>query len=337
MHRLISRAQWCAFLLLNLLLVGSKLHAAPQTYGQPATPRIVGYVELALQQGDLASAAALVGQYRRLNGDTPEALEAFSWLARGELAAGDTGKAMQDAEEITRIAQASLSTRKLDAEPYLPLALGAAYEVKAEVLEKEHKRSEAIQLLRSGMVTWRGTSLVDRLQKAINLLTLQGKPMPVLREAEWIGTKPNTPAEWRGRPLMLFFWAHWCADCKAEAPIITQLAEEFEPKGLVVIAPTRLYGYTAQNENAPVAEEKAFIEKVFDQYYASIPKVQVPLDAGNFARFGVSTTPTIVLVDRHGVVQLYHPGVMDEATLRSSIGHLLVPPNLTHNAAQSGR
>lgn len=320
-----------------LLLAGSVIQAAAQTYGQPATPRIVTYVELALQQGDLASASALVSQYRRLNGDTPEAMEAFSWLARGELAAGHLSKAMQDAEEITRIAQASLSTRKLDAEPHLPLALGAAYEVKAQVLEKEHKRSEAIQLLRSGMVTWRGTSMVDRLQKTINVMTLQGKPMPLLREAEWIGAKPAVPAEWRGKPLMLFFWAHWCADCKAEAPIISRLAQEFEPKGLVVIAPTRLYGYTAQDENAPPAEEKAFIEKVFDTYYAGIPKVQAPLDGGNFGRFGASTTPTIVLVDRHGVVQLYHPGVMDEATLRSSIERLLAPANLTHNTARTGR
>ncbi len=333
MHRVIPRA-WFLF----VLLAGGAIDAAAQqSYGQPATPRIVAYVELALQQGDLASASALVGQYRRLNGDTPEAMEAFSWLARGELAAGDLNKAMQDADEITRIVQASLSTRKLDAEPHLPLALGAAYEVKAEVLEKEHKRSEAIQLLRSAMVTWRGTSMVDRLQKTIHLLTLQGKPMPALREAEWIGAKPAVPAEWRGKPLMLFFWAHWCADCKAEAPIIARLAQEFEPQGLVVVAPTRLYGYTAQDENASPAEEKAFIDQVFDKYYAEIPKVQVPLDGGNFGRFGASTTPTIVLVDRHGIVQLYHPGLMDEATLRSSIEHLLVPANLTHNSARTGR
>ncbi len=319
------------------LLWATGVRAAPQTYGQPATPRIVAYVELALQQGDLASASALVAQYRRLNGDTPEALEAFSWLARGELAAGDLSKAMQDAEEITRLAQASLSTRKLDAEPHLPLALGAAYEVRAEVLEKEHKRDEAIQLLGSGMAIWRGTSLVDRLQKSINLLTLQGKPMPVLRETDWIGANRAMPANWRGKPLMLFFWAHWCADCKAEAPVIAQLAQEFEPKGLVVIAPTRLYGYTAQNENASPAEEKAFIEKVFDAYYAGIPKAEVPLDSGNFARFGASTTPLIVLVDRRGTVQLYHPGLLDEATLRSAIERLLAPPNLTRNAARSGR
>ncbi len=304
-----------------------------QSYGQPAIPRIVGYVELALRQGDLSSAVALVQQYRRLNGDTPETLEAMSWVARGELGAGNSSEAMRYADEIMHLSQTSLATRKLDAEPHLPLALGAAYEVEAEVLAQEGKRTEALQLLRSGMHTWQGTSLVDRLQKNINLLTLQGRPMPTLRETEWIGAKPVVPNAWRGKVLLLFFWAHWCADCKAESPIISQLAQELEPKGLAVIAPTRLYGYTAEDENAPPAKEEAFISEVFDKYYSGIPKVQVPLDGGNFQRFGVSTTPTIVLVDRRGTVQLYHPGVMSEADLRSAIERLLSPANAARHSS----
>ncbi len=305
-----------------------------KSYGQPATPQIVSYVVSALQQGDLASARALVGQYRQLNGDTPETLEALSWLARGEAAAGNMAEALHDAQEIERVAKTSLSTRQMDSEPHLPLALGAAYEVEAEVLTKEGKRAEALQMLRSGMATWRGTSLVDRFQKNINLLSLQGRPMPLLRETDWIGAKPASPNAWRGKVTLLFFWAHWCADCKGEAPIITRLAEEFEPKGLVVVAPTRLYGYTAQEEHATAAVEKPFVEKVFEKYYAGIPKVQAPLDSGNFGRFGVSTTPTIVLIDRRGVVQMYHPGVMDEASLRNGIERLLTPLSA---ASESGR
>ncbi len=320
-----------------MLLLASGAAALPQSYGQPATPKVVAYVELALQQGDLADAAALVNQYRRLNGDTPEALEAFSWVARGELASGDIAQATRDAEEIKRAAQTSLATRKLDAEPHLPLALGAAYEVEADALAEQHKRPEALELLRAGMVTWKGTSLVERFQKNINALTLQGTPMPPLRETEWIAGKPANADAWRGKPLLLFFWAHWCADCKAEAPIITRLAEEFEPKGLVVIAPTRLYGYTAQEENATPSQETAFVQKVFERYYSGIPKVQVPLNGGNFERFGASTTPLIVLIDRRGKVQLYHPGVMDEASLKSGIERIVAPASTSRQALPSGR
>lgn len=308
-----------------LLAAGSFAGAQdiPKTYGQPPLPRVVAYVELSLKNGDLASAQALAAQYRRLNGDTPEALEALGWVARGELATGQVDQALKDAEEIEHSTQAALSTRTLDAEPQLPLALGTAYEVEAESLFAQHKRTEALQLLQKALRAWRGTSLADRLQKNINEMTLNGRPMPLLREPAWIGPKPLPIAALHGKVLLLFFWAHWCADCKAEAPIMAKLATDLEPKGLRIVAPTRLYGYTAANDHAAPAEETAFIGKVFERYYSNIPKAQVPLDTLNFRRFGASTTPTIVVVDRYGIVRLYHPGVMDEASLRAVIEPLL--------------
>jgi len=305
--------------------------------GHAATPRIVAYVISALKMGDLANARALVNQYRKLNGDTPEALEAFSWLARGEVAAGNSDAAQADATEIEQLAKTALSTRPLDAEPHLPLALGAAYEVQADLLKKQNQRTEALQLLRAAIVTWRGTSLVDRLQKNINLLTLQGKPMPLLQQADWIGAKPAAAHPERGKPTLLFFWAHWCPDCKAEAPIMRALAEEFGPRGLVILAPTRYYGYTAQEENATPAVEKSFMEKVFERYYSQIPGILVPVDSGNFTRFGVSTTPTIVLADRRGTVRLYHPGAMDQESLAKAIEQVLAPAGAAPKSAGAGR
>jgi thiol-disulfide isomerase/thioredoxin len=296
---------------------------AQASYGQPATPRIVLYVQTALQHGDLAQAFALVAQYRRLNGDTPEALEALSWLARGQLAFGHLEEADKEAAEIERSATAALATRSLDQEPHLPIALGAAYEIQAEVMNAEHKKTEAVALLDNEMRRWRGTSIVSRLQKNLNLLTLQGKPMPPLKETEWLGARPASLVSERGKVLLLFFWAHWCADCKADAPIIAKVARNYASHGLVVIAPTRLYGYTAEEDHAAPTIERPFVDKVYEHYYAGIPNAGVPLDTGNFDRFGVSTTPTIVLVDRRGIVRLYHPGAMDEQSLRAAIEPLL--------------
>ena len=295
------------------------------TYGQTPVTRVVAYVQMALKNGDLASASAMVAQYRRLNGDTPEALEAFSWLARGELAAGQIDQASKDADEIRHACETALATRSLDAEPHLPLALGAAYEVEAGALNERHERAEALQLLRTQLRRWRGSSLADRLQKNINVLTLEGRPMPLVSESEWIGPKPPAASTLRGKVVLLFFWAHWCADCKVEIPVVTQLAAELEPKGLVLIAPTKRYGYTAQEEHAAPATETAFIQQVYEKLYASIPGIRVPLDAGNFERFGASTIPTLVVVDRRGIVRLYHPGIMEEKDLRAAIEPLLVP------------
>jgi thiol-disulfide isomerase/thioredoxin len=295
----------------------------PKTYGQPPQPPIVANVISALKAGDLATAEALAAQYRQANGDTPPALLALGWVARGELAARQVDRAQETAGQIVKSAQVALAARPLDAEPYLPLALGTAYEVAAEALFAQGKRPAALRLLQSALAKWPETSLADRLQKNINLMTLQGRPMPLLRETEWIGNKPASPAAWRGKVLLLFFWAHWCADCKADAPVIAKLAEEMKARGLVVVAPTRRYGYTFDDDHAPAAKETPFIVKVFERYYGRIPVEGVPVDAGNFRRFGVSTTPTIVLVDRHGIVRLYHPGLMTEDDLRAALEPLL--------------
>jgi thiol-disulfide isomerase/thioredoxin len=288
---------------------------------------LVAYVQMTVERGDLGSASAVVDRFRKQAGDTPETLEALSWIARGELKAGHLDEASKKAEEVKRLCETALGSRKLDDEPHLALALGAAYEVQAQALSESHQRTEAVRLLQSAERKWRGTSIVARLQKNVNVLTLEGKPLPLLRASEWIGTKPVSENALRGKVVLLFFWAHWCADCKAEAPILKQLGTEFEGQGLVIIGPTKLYGYTAQDEHASAAEEGAFIEKVYARFYSEIPNLHVPVGEMNFERFGASTTPTIVVADRRGIVKLYHPGLMDEASLRAAVEPLLKGEN----------
>jgi thiol-disulfide isomerase/thioredoxin len=309
---------------------------APAGYSQSPGAVLVAYVQMAVERGDLASASALVDEFRKQAGHTPEALEALSWIARGELKAGRPDEAFKKAEEVRRLSEIALANRKLDDEPHLPLALGAAYEVQTQALSESHQRTEAVRLIQSAERKWRGTSIVARLQKNLNVLTLEGKPLPVLRASEWIGAKPVPESTLRGKVVLLFFWAHWCADCKAEAPILKQLGTEFERKGLVIVGPTKLYGYTAQDEHASAAEEKAFIEKVYARFYSEIPNLHVPFGEMNFERFGASTTPTIVLADRRGVVKLYHPGLMDEASLRAAIEPLLGGENQRRAVAGKG-
>ena len=119
--------------------------------------------------------------------------------------------------------------------------------------------------------------------------------------------------------MLLFFWAHWCADCKAEAPIITQLRSEFAGKGLKVIGPTRLYGYTAQIEHASPSDELRYIDAVRHRFYSGLMDMPVPISKYNFEVYGASTTPTLVLLDRAGKVAMYHPGALPYDQLRAEI------------------
>jgi thiol-disulfide isomerase/thioredoxin len=120
--------------------------------------------------------------------------------------------------------------------------------------------------------------------------------------------------------VLLFFWAHWCADCKAEVPIIERLRQEFASAGLVVIGPTQLYGYAAQGADASPAQERAYIDSVRQRYYAGLLDMPVPLSQQNFKTYGASTTPTLVVLNRAGQVALYHPGAMRYEDLRAALG-----------------
>ena len=127
----------------------------------------------------------------------------------------------------------------------------------------------------------------------------------------------------KGAPVLLFFWAHWCGDCKAEAPIITQLRTEFA-QGLTVLGPTRLYGYTAQVENAAPSDELAYIDAVRHRFYAGLLDMPVPISKYNFDMYGASTTPTLVLLDRTGKVAMYHPGALPYDQLKAEIEKVVV-------------
>ena len=282
-----------------LLLVAISCHA-----------QLVPYVEGLVTHGRLADAQLLTERFRHQHGTTPEVLTAMSWLARGEMNDHQYAKAETDAEEVRGQVKATLTTRKLDSDAYLGLALGATYEVQAQCMVAEGRRSEALQLLEAAEKEYRGASIEARLQKNILLLTLVGHTLPAIQ---------GTAKTWSGKPVLLFFWAHWCPDCKAMGPSIAKLATEFEPKGLVVLAPTRYYGYTSEKESVTPQEEKGVIDEVYQRFYSIIPKAIVPVEAANFERFGASTTPTIVVADRGGIVKLYHPGAMTEAALRQVI------------------
>jgi thiol-disulfide isomerase/thioredoxin len=283
---------------------------------------IVDDVLVALKQNNLGLGNAFVTQYRAQHGVTPEYLEALSWLGRGALAARQLDKAEGYAREAETLASAELKKRPLDAEPYLPIALGAAIEVQGLALEARGERGEAIAYLQKELATYRATSIRTRIQKNLNLLGLEGKPAPALQEQVYLGTKPVALAALRGKPVVLFFWAHWCGDCKQEGPILGEIQKEYGPKGLVVVAPTQHYGYVARGEEAGPAEELKYIDQVRRTYYPNLLDVPAPVSEENFKNYGASTTPTLVIIDRRGIVSLYHPGVMTLDELRAALNRI---------------
>ena len=280
---------------------------------------VVDDVRLALARNNFSAAESVLNSYRSQQGVNPEYLEAYSWMARVALDQGQYDQASAYAKQTKSFVLEQLKQRSLDSDPHLPIALGAALEVQSQTLAARGQRTQAVALLQSALRTYGNTSIHDRLQKNLNLLSLQGRPAPPLKSDEFLGAKLPMPAQLKGSPVLLFFWAHWCSDCKAEAPIITQLRSEFSGQGLQVIGPTRLYGYTAQIEHASASDELGYIDAVRHRFYAGLLDMPVPISRYNFDTYGASTTPTLVLLDRAGRVAMYHPGALPYAELRAEI------------------
>jgi thiol-disulfide isomerase/thioredoxin len=285
----------------------------------PAWAGIIDDVRGTLAQNNFSLAEADLNSYRAKNGVTPEYVEAYSWMGRGALAARQYGLAAAYAKQTKALALELLKQRSLDSEPHLPIALGAAFEVESQVLAARGQRTQAIAVLQSALQSYGNTSIRARLQKNVNLLSFEGKAAPAIRAAQFLGSKPPALAQLKGSPVLLFFWAHWCGDCKAEAPIITRLRTEFASQGLTVVGPTRLYGYTAQVENATPSDELAYIDAVRHHFYGGLLDMPVPISEYNFDVYGASTTPTLVLLDRTGKVAMYHPGALPYDQLKAEI------------------
>jgi thiol-disulfide isomerase/thioredoxin len=285
---------------------------------------IVDAVRTRIAQNDLAGAEQIARAYQSRTGPRPELAAAISWLARASVATNSWDRADAFAGEANKMAVQLLHGRKLDTDPWLPTALGAGIEVHAQVLTARGQRPEAVAYLREQLKQYAATSLGERIRKNINLLTLEGKPAPALDAAQWIGSiKPGGLAALRGRPVLLFFWAHWCSDCKAEVASIASLRKTFADQRLAIVAPTKLYGYAAEGEDAPPDKEKAYIEQVRQRFYAPLSDVPTPLSAANFLAYGASSTPTLVLIDRAGMVRWYHPGAAPETEIAAHVRAVL--------------
>lgn len=119
-------------------------------------------------------------------------------------------------------------------------------------------------------------------------MDLVGAPAPAWTKVAALGSAPSSIAQLRGRVVLLDFWASWCGPCRMLAPRLSALKEKLGAQGLTVVGIT-----TDEAEKAAV-----FAERHQMRYGVVVDK-----DGDTSRAYGVSALPTMILIDKKGIVR----------------------------------
>ena len=122
--------------------------------------------------------------------------------------------------------------------------------------------------------------------------------------------KPVKLSDFKGKVVILDFWATWCPPCRAEIPGFIAIQTKYANKGFTMI------GVSLDEQGPSVV--KPFMRKVGMNYpvVMGTPKV-----AGDYG--GIQAIPTTFVIDRQGNVVAAYQGFTDQSTFESVIGPLL--------------
>jgi thiol-disulfide isomerase/thioredoxin len=117
--------------------------------------------------------------------------------------------------------------------------------------------------------------------------------------------KPYSLAALQGKPVLLDFWATWCAPCRASMPTVEQISRDYKDQGLVVL------GVNSGEDRDTVRE---FLKKTPMPYPAVLG-----VDNGILKDYQVTVYPTFVLIGADGKIAAYEMGFGGEARLRAMV------------------
>lgn len=122
-------------------------------------------------------------------------------------------------------------------------------------------------------------------------------------------------SDFRGRPVVLNFWASWCPPCRNEMPMLADVWRARHDSGLVVI------GVDGRDQEKTLNDVRRFIAR----YEVPFP---ILLDEGGKVRqrYRLLGLPTTVFIDRGGTVRFVNIGPLTRAALQQHVREIMPRP-----------
>jgi cytochrome c biogenesis protein CcmG/thiol:disulfide interchange protein DsbE len=135
------------------------------------------------------------------------------------------------------------------------------------------------------------------------------KPAPNF-EVRTLDGKPVFLEDYKGKTLIVNFWATWCGNCKLEMPWLAQLREKYAGQGFEVLG--------IVTDNAPVSKISALTQK----YGVKYPILKCNHKTAQ-AYGGLPELPASFFIDRRGIIVAVMGGADSEQQIEANVQRAL--------------
>jgi thiol-disulfide isomerase/thioredoxin len=144
--------------------------------------------------------------------------------------------------------------------------------------------------------------------------TLKGKPAPGFTLVDLNGKKVSL-ADYKGKAVLLNFWATWCGPCKLEIPWIEKLRDQYKDQGFEVLG---IESDNYDDDPKGLAAYKAGVVKSATDLVINYP-VLLEGDTISKPYGGLDGLPNSFYVDRKGIVTAQIVGLADRDEIEANI------------------
>ena len=131
-----------------------------------------------------------------------------------------------------------------------------------------------------------------KLEAVAKLKALEGKPLVI--EGVGLNGSKITTADWKGKVVLVDFWATWCPPCREELPKIKQVYQQYHDQGLEIV------GVSCDNQ---LDDLQKFVQQSQGMPWPQMFDAAKPGWHAVAQQHNINQIPAMFLIDRKGIVR----------------------------------